>query len=62
MGAGPANEGYMLVDARIPTLYGFGPSGGNAYAVNEWMTLSSMGPTIVMFAGMSQENLRGIKE
>jgi acetylornithine deacetylase/succinyl-diaminopimelate desuccinylase-like protein len=52
----------MLIDARIPTLCGFGPSGGNAYAVNEWVTLSSMGPIIVMFAGIAKENLRGIKE
>ena len=25
-GAGPANEGYMLIEAGIPTLPGFGPT------------------------------------
>ncbi|MFA9406917.1 MAG: M20 family metallopeptidase [Anaerolineales bacterium] len=62
VGAGPANEGYMLIEAGIPTLCGFGPTGGNAHAVNEWVTVSSLAPTIAMFAGIAQEFLRGIKE
>ena len=35
---------------------------GNAHAVNEWMTLFSLAPTIVKFTGIAQEYLRGIKE
>jgi succinyl-diaminopimelate desuccinylase len=62
VGAGPANEGYMLIDAGIPTLCGFGPTGGNAHAVNEWVTVSSLAPTIAMFAGIAQEFLSSIKE
>jgi acetylornithine deacetylase/succinyl-diaminopimelate desuccinylase-like protein len=34
-GYGPANEGYMLINSGIPTICGFGPIGGNAYAVDE---------------------------
>jgi len=39
-----------------------GDVAGNAHAVNEWVTLSSLIPTIVKFAGIAQEYLRGIKE
>ena len=62
VGAGPANEGYMLIDAGIPNPCGFGPTGGNVYPINEWVTLSSLAPTIAMFAGIAQEYLMGIKE
>lgn len=61
-GAGPANEGYMLIDAGIPNPCGFGPTGGNVYPINEWVTLSSLAPAIAMFAGIAQEYLMGIKE
>lgn len=50
IGAGPANEGYMLIQAGIPTLCGFGPRGGNAHAPDEWVGLDSIVPTIAMFA------------
>ena len=36
--AGPANEGYMLIGAGIPTLPGFGAEGGNAHAPDEWLS------------------------
>jgi acetylornithine deacetylase/succinyl-diaminopimelate desuccinylase-like protein len=51
-GAGPANEGYMLIGAGIPTLCGFGPSGGGAHATDEWVALDSLAETVAMYAGI----------
>lgn len=62
VGAGPANEGYMLIERGIPTLCGFGPTGGNAHAPNEWVSLASLAPTIAMFAGIAREYLENVKE
>jgi acetylornithine deacetylase/succinyl-diaminopimelate desuccinylase-like protein len=50
VGAGPANEGYMLIEAGTPTLCGFGPRGGNPHAPDEWVDLQSMAPTIAMYS------------
>ncbi len=52
VGAGPGNEGYMLIGAGIPTLCGFGPSGGNAHAPNEWVDVASLSTTLATFAGI----------
>jgi len=51
-GAGPANEGYMLIKAGIPTLPGFGPTGGNAHAADEWVDCDSLSHTIAIFSGL----------
>jgi succinyl-diaminopimelate desuccinylase len=56
-GAGPANEGYMLIGAGIPTLCGFGPTGGNAHAPDEWVELDSLTDTIAIYAGIIQDTL-----
>jgi acetylornithine deacetylase/succinyl-diaminopimelate desuccinylase-like protein len=56
-GAGPANEGYMLIGAGIPTLCGFGPTGGNAHAPDEWVELDSLPQTIAIYAAIIQETL-----
>lgn len=56
-GAGPANEGYMLIQAGIPTLCGFGPTGGNAHAPDEWVSLDSLPATIAMYAGILSDYL-----
>ena len=56
-GAGPANEGYMLIDAGIPTLCGFGPTGGNPHAPNEWVEIDSLPMTVAMFAGITHDYL-----
>ena len=56
-GAGPANEGYMLIGAGIPTLCGFGPTGGNPHAPNEWVELESLPTTVAIFAGMIHDYL-----
>ena len=52
----------MLTDAGIPSPCGFGPTGGNDHPNNKQGTLSSLAPTIAMFAGFAQEYLIGIKE
>jgi acetylornithine deacetylase/succinyl-diaminopimelate desuccinylase-like protein len=56
-GAGPANEGYMLIEAGIPTLCGFGPTGGNPHAPDEWVEINSLPVTVAMFAGMIHDYL-----
>lgn len=50
VGAGPGNEGYMLISAGIPTLCGFGPTGGNAHAPDEWVDITSLSTTLATFA------------
>ena len=56
-GAGPANEGYMLIGAGIPTLCGFGPTGGNPHAPDEWVAIDSLPMTVAMFAGIIHDYL-----
>ena len=56
-GAGPANEGYMLIGAGIPTLCGFGPTGGNPHAPDEWVEIKSLPATVAIFAGIIHDYL-----
>jgi len=56
-GAGPGNEGYMLIGAGIPTLCGFGPIGGNPHAPNEWVDIESLTRTAVIYAGIISDFL-----
>jgi acetylornithine deacetylase/succinyl-diaminopimelate desuccinylase-like protein len=58
-GAGPANEGYMLIGAGIPTLCGFGPTGGGAHAPDEWVDLASLPATVAIYAGLMADYLAG---
>ena len=60
-GAGPANEGYMLIGAGIPTLCGFGPTGGNPHAPDEWVEINSLPVTVAMFAGIIHDYLYSSK-
>lgn len=60
-GAGPANEGYMLIEAGIPTLCGFGPTGGNAHAPDEWVAIDSLCPTIAMYSGIIMDYCQTLK-
>jgi acetylornithine deacetylase/succinyl-diaminopimelate desuccinylase-like protein len=55
--AGPANEGYMLIGAGIPTLPGFGAEGGNAHAPDEWVSIDSLVETIAIYAGVIRDYL-----
>jgi len=59
-GAGPGNEGYMLIGAGIPTLCGFGPTGGNAHAPDEWVLVDSLPRTAALFAALAAEYLKRI--
>ena len=61
-GAGPANEGYMLIGAGIPALCGFGPTGGNPHAPDEWVELASLPVATAMFAGIIYDYLQLEKE
>ena len=56
-GAGPANEGYMLIGEDIPTLCGFGPTGGNPHAPDEWVEIKSLSTTVAIFAGIIRDYL-----
>ena len=56
-GAGPGNEGYMLISAGIPTLCGFGPVGGNPHAPDEWIEINSLSKTTAIFAGIISDYL-----
>ncbi len=58
LGAGPGNEGYMLIGAGIPTLCGFGPTGGNPHAPDEWVSLESLPVTVAMYAGIISSYLK----
>ena len=49
-GAGPGNEGYMLIGAGIPTLCGFGATGGNPHAPDEWVEIDSLPLTTATYA------------
>lgn len=57
-GAGPANEGYMLIEAGIPTLCGFGPTGGSAHAPDEWIAIDSLAPTLAMYSSIIVDYLK----
>lgn len=48
-GCGPANEGYMLIENGIPTICGFGPIGGNAHGIDEWISIPSMNETVDIY-------------
>jgi acetylornithine deacetylase/succinyl-diaminopimelate desuccinylase-like protein len=41
-GSGPANESYMLIEAGIPTITGFGPSGEGFHSPNEYAEVDSI--------------------
>jgi succinyl-diaminopimelate desuccinylase len=48
--AGPANEGYLLIERGIPTICGFGPTGDNAHAADEYVDVQSLGETAAIFS------------
>ena len=57
-GAGPANEGYMLIAAGVPTLCGFGPQGGNVHAPDEWVALPSLSTIVAIYAATIHDYLK----
>ncbi len=48
--AGPANEGYLLIERGIPTICGMGPVGANAHAVDEYVEISGLVDAAAIFA------------
>ncbi|MBI1258012.1 MAG: M20/M25/M40 family metallo-hydrolase [Chloroflexi bacterium] len=48
--AGPANEGYLLIEQGIPTVCGFGPTGENAHAANEYADIDGLSQAALIFA------------
>jgi acetylornithine deacetylase/succinyl-diaminopimelate desuccinylase-like protein len=48
--AGPANEGYLLIERGIPTVCGLGPTGANAHAANEYVEIEGLVDAAVIFA------------
>jgi len=47
----------MLIGAGIPTLCGFGPTGGKPHAPDEWVDVNSLPATVAMFAGIIHDYL-----
>jgi acetylornithine deacetylase/succinyl-diaminopimelate desuccinylase family protein len=48
--AGPANEGYLLIERGIPTICGMGPTGGNAHALDEYVEIKGLVEAAIIFA------------
>jgi acetylornithine deacetylase/succinyl-diaminopimelate desuccinylase family protein len=48
--AGPANEGYLLIERSIPTVCGFGVLGENAHAADEYVEIDSLVEAASIFA------------
>jgi len=48
--AGPANEGYLLIERGIPTVCGFGAHGANAHAPDEYVEIDSLIETALIYA------------
>jgi len=47
----------MLIGAGIPTLPGFGPTGGGAHAPDEWVDCASLTQTVAIFGAIAQDYL-----
>ncbi|GAB4450590.1 MAG: ArgE/DapE family deacylase [Anaerolineae bacterium] len=47
---GPANEGYLFIEQGIPIVCGFGPTGANAHAVDEYVNLASLRDAALIYA------------
>jgi acetylornithine deacetylase/succinyl-diaminopimelate desuccinylase-like protein len=48
--AGPANEGYLLIEQGIPTICGLGPTGANAHAPDEYVEIDGLVDAASIFA------------
>lgn len=47
---GPANEGYLFIEQDIPIVCGFGPTGANAHAIDEYVNLTSLRDAALIYA------------
>jgi succinyl-diaminopimelate desuccinylase len=48
--AGPANEGYLLIERGIPTVCGFGPNGANFHGIDEYVEIDGLVSAAQIFA------------
>lgn len=48
--AGPANEGYLMIERGIPTVCGLGPTGANAHAADEYADIQGLVDAASIFA------------
>ncbi|MEK7100340.1 MAG: M20/M25/M40 family metallo-hydrolase [Patescibacteria group bacterium] len=48
-GCGPANEGYMFINAGIPTICGFGVSGEGAHSKDEYLEIDSISKILEIY-------------
>lgn len=53
--AGPANEGYLLIERGIPTVCGLGPSGDNAHSIDEYVEIQGLLDAALIFALTAQQ-------
>jgi acetylornithine deacetylase/succinyl-diaminopimelate desuccinylase-like protein len=53
--SGPANEGYLFIERGIPIICGFGPTGTNAHAVDEYVEIDSLVETALIFSLTARE-------
>ncbi|NWG16447.1 MAG: M20/M25/M40 family metallo-hydrolase [Chloroflexi bacterium] len=53
--AGPANEGYLLIEQGIPTVCGLGPSGANAHSVDEYVEIKSLAEAALIYCLTAQQ-------
>lgn len=60
--AGPANEGYMLINAGIPTVCGFGPDGDNIHGYEEYVDIKSMVHVAKIYALSALDYLNSFNE
>lgn len=52
--AGPANEGYLLIERGIPTICGMGPTGANAHAIDEYVDIPGLTDAALIYALTAQ--------
>lgn len=54
-GCGPANEGYMFINAGIPTICGFGAEGDGVHSADEYLKLDSLPKILEMYVRAALE-------
>lgn len=54
-GSGPASEGYMFVNAGIPTICGFGAEGDGVHSADEYVKLDSLPKVLEMYVRAAVE-------
>ncbi|MBI5669262.1 MAG: ArgE/DapE family deacylase [Chloroflexi bacterium] len=53
--AGPANEGYLLIERGIPTVCGLGPAGANAHSVDEYVEIQGLSDAALIYSLTAQQ-------